>query len=77
MQLGLAHGLARTVLDGVVGGNAIVGRRVKARDVDAIQNALQRIGALAQHTVQALAKFGRLDLVGIGGAHRSDGVGIT
>ena len=77
LQLGLAHGLARTVVNRVVGGDALVGRRVKARDVDAIQNALQRIGALAQHAVQALAKLGRLDLVGIGGAHRGNGVGIA
>ena len=77
LQLGLAHGLTRTVLHGVVGGNALVGRRVKACDVDAIQNALQRIRTLAQNAVQALAKLGRLDLVGIGGAHRSDGIGIA
>ena len=77
LQLGLAHSLARTVLDGVVGSNALVGRRVKARDVDAIQNALQRIGTLAKNAVQALTKFGRLDLVGIGRAYRSDGVGIA
>ena len=77
LQLGLAHGLPGTVLDRVVGGDALVGRRVKARDVDAIQNALQRVGTLAQNAVQALAKFGRLDLVGIGGAHRGDGVGIA
>ena len=77
LQLGLAHGLAGTVLHGVVGGNALVGRRVKARHVNAVQNALQRIGALAQNAVQALAKLGRLDLVGIGGAHRGDGIGIA
>ena len=47
LQFGLAHGLAGTVLHGVVSGNALVGRRVKARDVDAIQNALQRVGTLA------------------------------
>ena len=77
LQLGLAHGLARTVLDGVVGGNALVGRRVKARHVNAVQNALQRIGSLAQHPVQALAKLWRLDLARIGGAHRGDGIGIA
>ena len=77
LQLGLAHGLARTVFNRVVGGNALVGRRVKASHINAIQNALQRIGALAQHTVQALAKLGRLDLARIGGAHRGDGVGIA
>ena len=77
MQLGLAHGLAGAVINRVVCGNALVGRRVKARHVNAVQNALQRIGALAQHTVQALAKLGRLDLVGIGGAHRGDGIGIA
>ena len=77
LQLGLAHGLTRTVLHGVVGGNALVGRRVKACDVDAIQNALQRVRTLAQHTVQALTKLGRLDFVGIGGAHRGDGVGVA
>ena len=77
LQFCLADGLAGAVLNGVVGGNALVGRRVKARHIDAIQNALQRVGALAQHAVQALAKLGRLDLVGIGGAHRGDGVGIA
>ena len=77
LQLGLAHGLAGAVLHGVVRGNALVGRRVKARHVNAVENALQRVGALAQHAVQALAKLGRLDLARIGGAHRGDGVGIA
>ena len=77
LQLGLAHGLAGTVINRVVGGNALVGRRVKARNVNAVEDALQSVGTLAQHAVQALAKFGRLDFVGIGGAHRSDGVGIA
>ena len=77
LQLGLAHGLAGTVVNRVVGGNTLVGRGVKARHVNAVQNALQRIGALAQHTVQALAKLGRLDLARVGGAHRGDGIGIV
>ena len=77
LQLSLAHGLAGTVLHGVIGGNALIGCRVKARNVNAVEDALQRVGALAQHTVQALAKLGRLDLARIGGAHRGDGVGIV
>ena len=77
LQLGLAHGLARTVVNRVVGGNALVGRRVKACHINAIKDALQRIRTLAQHAVQALTKLGRLDLVGIGGTYRGDGVGIA
>ena len=77
LQLGLAHGLAGAVFNRVVGGNALVGRRVKACHINAIKDALQRVRTLAQHAIQALAKLGRLDLVGIGGAHRGDGVGIA
>ena len=77
LQLCLAYGFAGTVLHGVVGGNALVGRRVKARHINAIKDALQRVRALAQHAVQALAKLGRLDFFGIGGAHCGDGVGIA
>ena len=40
LQLRLAHGLAGTALNRVVGGNALVGRRVKACHVNAVQNAL-------------------------------------
>ena len=77
LQLGLAHGLAGTVVNRVVGGNALVGCRVKGRHVNAVEDALQRVGPLAQYAVQALAKLGRLDLARVGGAHRGDGIGIV
>ena len=38
---------------------------------------MQRVRTLAQHAVQALAKFGSLDLARIGGAHRGNSVGIA
>ena len=77
LQLCLAHGLAGTILHGVVGGNALVGRRVKACHINAVEDALQRVRTLAQHAVQALAKLRCLDFVGIGGTYRGDGVGIA
>ena len=40
LQLGLAHSLAGTIINRVVGGNALVGRRVKARHVNAVEDAL-------------------------------------
>ena len=77
LQLGLAYGLPRAVINRVVGGNALVGRRIKTHNVNAVEDTLQSVRTLAQHAVQALAKLGRLDLARIGGAHRGDGIGIV
>ena len=77
LQFGLAYGLPRTVINRVVGGNALVGRRIKTHNVNAVEDTLQSVRTLAQHAVQALAKLGRLDLARIGGAHRGDGIGIV
>ena len=77
LQFGLAYGLPRAVINRVVGGNALVGRRIKTHNVNAVEDTLQCVGTLAQHAVQALAKLGRLDLARIGGAHRGDGIGIV
>ena len=77
LQFGLAYSLPCTVINRVVGGNALVGRRIKTHNVNAVEDTLQSVGTLAQHAVQALAKFGRLDLARIGGAHRGDGIGIV
>ena len=77
LQLGLAYGLPSTVINRVVGGNALVGRRIKTHNVNAVEDTLQSVRTLAQHAVQALAKLGRLDLARIGGAHRGDGIGIV
>ena len=77
LQFGLAYGLPRAVINRVVGGNALVGRRIKTHNVNAVEDTLQSVRTLAQHAVQALAKLGRLDLARIGGAHRGDGIGIV
>ena len=77
LQLCLAYGLPRAVINRVVGGNALVGRRIKTHNVNAVEDTLQSVRTLAQHAVQALAKLGRLDLARIGGAHRGDGIGIV
>ena len=77
LQFGLTYGLPRAVINRVVGGNALVGRRIKTHNVNAVEDTLQSVGTLAQHAVQALAKLGRLDLARIGGAHRGDGIGIV
>ena len=77
LQFSLAYSLPRAVINRVVGGNALVGRRIKTHNVNAVEDTLQSVGTLAQHAVQALAKFGRLDLARIGGAHRGDGIGIV
>ena len=77
LQFGLAYGLPRAVINRVVGGNALVGRRIKPHNVNAVEDTLQSVRTLAQHAVQALAKLGRLDLARIGGAHRGDGIGIV
>ena len=77
LQFGLAYSLPRAVINRVVGGNALVGRRIKTHNVNAVEDTLQSVRTLAQHAVQALAKLGRLDLARIGGAHRGDGIGIV
>ena len=77
LQFGLTYGLPRAVINRVVGGNALVGRRIKTHNVNAVEDTLQSVRTLAQHAVQALAKLGRLDLARIGGAHRGDGIGIV
>ena len=77
LQFSLAYSLPRAVINRVVGGNALVGRRIKTHNVNAVEDTLQCVGTLAQHAVQALAKLGRLDLARIGGAHRGDGIGIV
>ena len=77
LQFGLAYSLPCTVINRVVGGNALVGRRIKTHNVNAVEDTLQSVRTLAQHAVQALAKLGRLDLARIGGAHRGDGIGIV
>ena len=77
LQFSLAYSLPRAVINRVVGGNALVGRRIKTHNVNAVEDTLQSVRTLAQHAVQALAKLGRLDLARIGGAHRGDGIGIV
>ena len=77
LELRLADGLAGHVVSTVVRRDTFVGRGVERLGVDTVQDALKRIGAVAEHAVEALAVLGGLDLIRIGGAHRGDGVGVV
>ena len=52
-----------------------VGRRIPHRVVDAVEDAGQHAGALAQQAVEPHAVLGRADLRGVGRRHRGDPVG--
>ena len=72
----LAPGLALRRGGAVAGGEERVGLGVPPLVVDAVENAVDHRGPLAQHAVQALAERGRADLLAVAGADRGDGVGV-
>ena len=73
----LADRFARHIVDRVGRGDALVVCRVVARNVDAVDDAVQDVLAAAQGTVEALTVLRSADLVGIAGRDRRDGVGIV
>ena len=77
LELGLAQGLAGHVVGAEVRSDARVGRGVELLDVDAVQDALQHVVAVAQDPVEALAVLGRLDLAGIAGRDGRDRIGVV
>ena len=83
-----ARGQAAALLQGLfVGGLVLQGvraeglgdqrvvLRVPHAGVDAVQDAVQALGLVAQHAVEAKAQRGLLDLAGVGGADGGDCVG--
>ena len=75
-QVAAALDLPGEVLGGVVGGDVVVGGRVPLGVVDAIEDAVEVGGALAEDIVEAVAEFGSLDLLGVFAADGGEGVGV-
>ena len=76
-QVAAALDLPGEVLGGVVGGDVAVGGRVPLGVVDAIEDAVEVGGALAEDIVEAVAEFGSLDLLGVFAADGGEGVGVN
>ena len=67
MQLCLAGRFSRHILFGVVCRNPLVGGGVKCFGIDAVENSLQNIAAIAKNAVEALAVLRRLNLSRVSG----------
>ena len=61
---------------GVLGPEVPVGAGVPDVEIDSVEDSDEVGGAEPKETVEPRAVFGRLDLAGIGGGNRRDGVGI-
>ena len=76
LQHRLASGLAGEVVHGVVAGNARVNPGVVLLRVDAVQDAMELPGAIAEDVIEPLAIERGLELLGVSRAHRGDGVRV-
>ena len=74
-QLGLADALAGEVVAGVAGGKVRVDVGAPFAVVDAVEDAGEHMGAVAQGAIEAEAVLGRLDLARVGRADGVEGVG--
>ena len=76
LQAGLVFGLARQIVHGIVLVNQRIGTGVVFLDVDAVEYAVKRFAARANHAVQPLAIVGGGDFLGVAGADGGNGVGV-
>jgi hypothetical protein len=76
LEPGFGQCLARQVVGVEAGLHQCVGRRVPHGIVHAIEDAVQLRTALAQHAIQATTLLDPRDFMGVGGAHRGDGLAV-